>query len=270
MIVKLKRVDSKRNWGAKDSRGRFIDKFEHCKDYYPVGINKHSGQRITGLEDDPDKDEGKKRLKLENLLSMKKDTLLSTSDYWDNFKFTIPGGGISLNTDNPLHQLYLTILNADKTIAKSSEELRVNPKAEFILIDDESEAKNKNLSRKIKSEAWSLFEKMSKNDIVNVLTMYGLNVDSTTPEQNESILGDYIEKDPKQFIDKAGDKEIKTKVMIVKAVNRGIILKSGINVFTSPLSYQGNNLGGNIDEVISFLKDKNNQAIFLSIQTDLK
>ena len=276
MKYKLKIIDKALSWGAKDPRnpGKIMPKFQQCSDTYTVGLDKNTGAVRTGFSDnDEDKSDklAAKRRTLEKKLSLKDGDLYASSSYWTNFSIKIPARGIEIDTSNALGQLYEHLLTTDPQVITDVDELKTNGLAVYSLLSDASISKKKNSNRKIKTEAFSKFGKLTNTQVADVLYMYGQSgCEDRDPEVNREELGELMETNPQRFLDKSNDVDLTLKVELLKAIRKGVVTKSGLNAEDSYLKYGTTELGMGLDVACSFLKDKENQTIYRNIVKDLK
>ena len=55
------------------------------------------------------------------------------SDFWRDYKITVPITGLKLDDENPRHKLQLYILKCMKKVANGQDELKKKSKAEYVL-----------------------------------------------------------------------------------------------------------------------------------------
>lgn len=248
----------------KTLEGKTFTKFEGTKEGFTPALCGLTGILKTGLTPQEEKD-------FEEALGLPEKTLRANSSYWDSFFINIPAKGLTLNLGNPVHQLYHKLFLADPYTANSIEDSKRMSRCHYILVDEEVKAKEENVQRKNKVKAYSLFEKLSKEDIINILYLYGFEASSTSPEFNENKLANLMEANYKLFIDYVEDPNKELKIFITKACSAGIVTKSGNSAgMEVPLFYRENALGLGLSEAVIFLKDKANQNIFLAIKKELK
>lgn len=245
-----------------------------CSRTYVPLMNK-GGSINTGM-DVTDANSEKKRINLEQKLSLSPGTLLPYNDYWNNFYIKVPSEGVSLDTSNPLHELYVIVLKADKKIAKSLKEYETNPTGfDFILRSEELEAEVNNTRRDIVKKAYVLYDKMSLNDKKDMLLLYNESlraINTWTDIMIESALGDKMESDFNKFISLSNDNDRKIKANIIKYVQFGV-LNRGTSKSTAdqPLYFAGELLGNDLTEVVQYFMDtKKNGKVRAAIEDSYK
>ena len=277
MKYKVKLIDRNAGWGMKDARNKkIVSKFSQCKDMYTPPIGK-GGMLITGFidNDTPDKDGNVhplalKRQNIESMLGLPKGGLYKSSDFWfTDFRFAITGTGIILDTDEALGMLRHTVLEADPEVAKTLDAVENNAKCKWSMLTDETVAKEKNAKKSIKFDAIAAFVKLSQADIVKVLSLYNIDATDTDPETNKNILTDYVESKPQLFLDRVNDKDLNIKSTLNLALKKGVVERDGLNE-NSVYRFMGNDLAFGLDNTISFIKAKENQAIYTAIVKELK
>lgn len=231
------------------------------------------GSRITGF--DSTEASVKERIKLENELFLKEGSLLPYSTYWDTFFIHVPARGVILDDSNPLDRLKLKVLGVDKKVAKSIQEYESNPtKFLFILKSTQLESVNRNKRRELVGKAYGILNKLSANDKLDVLMLYGKTgaiVNNMSPEVVEASLGDLMEENYEKFIMIAGDSKLKVKSLIIKYIEKGIITKGNRqSTYDQDLYYEGERIGFGLDEAVVWLLDSKNAQTRQAIDAQLK
>jgi hypothetical protein len=259
--IKIKRVERKISWGARDPQtGDIIQKYDACNDKWCPGLDIHTGLLRTGLIFKEEKD-------LEKEVGLEEGALSKNGSYWNNFSIIIPSDGVVIDTSDPLGKIKEKALLADPTVANSLEESRTNARAEYVITSEGQEAKSKNTKRDIIAGAYATFAKMSNTEITDSLYMFGKDPDVTDAEVSKNILGEILEKDPKGFLDVVGDKLFKDKVWLIRMIRSGVIRKNGVGSgFEMPLYFGDVVLGNGLEDAISYIKDKENQNIYVGLK----
>lgn len=261
-IVKVKRISRGLNWGAKGADGKILTKYNNCTDKYVPGLDKVTGVLQTGLSKADE-------TKLEKELRLEKGTLAGSSRYWDNFVIVIPEEGLTLDTSIPDHELKYKVLSADPAVAKSLQEVKVKARAEYVMTSETAEAKEANTKRKIIANAYALYAKMTQDEVVNALYLLGKDSSTTDSEVARNVLGDIVEKTPAKFLETVGDSLFEEKVWFLKMIKAGILRKAGTGLGTKmPIYYHDMMLGSNLEEAIAFVKDKENQNIYIELKKE--
>lgn len=261
MIVTVKKVDRSVNFGVKDPRtGRLKPKYDNCHEKWVVGISKTTGMLNTGLSKATE-------AKFEKELALSEGELSKTSKYWESFSIIIPGEGLQLDTSIPDHKLKLELLKADPTVVEGENAVKRTAKAEYVLLSEEGEAKAENTKRNVIAKAYSLFNKLTKNEKVDALYMFGKYGDDLSPEVVENRLGEIVDDNPAYFLQVVGDELFKEKVWMMKLIKEGIVKKHGTGKGTNmPLYFEDIMLGNGLEEAIVFINDKENQAVQIGLK----
>ncbi|MBP9984993.1 MAG: hypothetical protein KBF13_07705 [Prevotella sp.] len=142
----------------------------------------------------------------------------------------------------------------------------INPSKDYVLINKDVEAEEANKINKVKREAYRNFDKMSIEDMRKCLRLYGLRADDMSNELVEAKMSEQVEKDPARYLLKWVNNDEKELMFIIEeAVAKNIIRKNRTQYF-----YGTDMLGNGIDDVISYLKEKKNQDIKMTILQEIK
>jgi hypothetical protein len=263
MIVKIDKVNRNQSWGALDTKTNKVkDTYDNCVDKFVPALDVNTGKLRTGLTDED-------RIKLELDLELEPGELLSKSPYWNSFFITIPEGGATLNTNNDADLLKYKVLLADPEVANGMTTLKTHPTAKYVITSQSEEAKVSNVKRDVIAKAYAKFVTMSSVEMVNALFMFGKDASRMEPEIAKDRLGDLVESNPGKFLSIVGDKLFKDKVWMMQLIKLNIVKKHGVGVGTEmPLYYQDILLGTGLEQSIAFIKDKENQNIFLGIKKE--
>lgn len=262
MEVNIKRIERGLNWGAKTPDGKIMSKYTNCVDRYVPGLNRTTGALATGLTKKDEAD-------LEKKLRLEEGALASNGDYWDKFTVIIPEEGLTLNTDSPEHELIYKVMLKDPIVANTLQEAAINAHAEYVMTSNGAEAKEKNTRRDVIATAFALYAKMSKDDVVDALFVLkpAIDPEATDPEICRNTLGELVESNPAKFLEAVGDKGFKEKVWVLRLIKKGILRKAGMGMGTNlPIYYEDILLGKGLDSVVDFLRDKDNQNIYIALQ----
>lgn len=171
-----------------------------------------------------------------------------------------------MHTEKPEDELAYLFLKNHKRVATGLSNIR--PQHDYVLVNTDAEAEAANKLNKIKREAFAEFNKMSLEEMRKCLRIYGHKSDNISNELVESKLFELIEKDPRKFFLLWIDNKNKdTQYILETAISKNVIRKSK-NVY-----YYGTDvIGRSQDDAISFLNEKANQDIKISIleQIDAK
>ena len=230
-----------------------------------------SGKVYTGLTDEDAR-------RLEKEIGYDELGLAPNSKFWDTFFIKIDGSKrtrkgdpigenipyIEIDTNTPYGELqYLHALN-HKLVAVGKSDNK--PGTEYILVNEDEEARKSNLESKRRREASREFEKMTLEDMRKALRLFGKNTKDMSNEVVEDTLFNIAEKMPDQFIGKwVNNKNRDLQFVIEEAVAKNIIRKSR-NVY-----YYGTDVIGNsLQDTIANLSDKNMSDLRATIEDEIK
>lgn len=233
-----------------------ITKWPTCFDYVSSYWTR-SGNLYTGLT-------AEDAARLEKEIGYTEGQLAPTSSFWDTFAVKIGKKDVILNTDRPEDELKYLFLKNHKRVANGLNNIK--PSTDYVMINSDSEAEEKNKFNKVKREAYKEMDKMSTEEMRKCLRLYGMKSDTMSNEVAESKLAELIEADPSRFLMKwvnNADKEI--NFIIEEAIAKNIIRKNRAQY------YFGTDLIGNgLEDVIAYLKSKSNQEIKMAIMQEIK
>jgi len=209
-----------------------------------------SGRIYTGLTKADEE-------RLGGLLSL---DLSPTSEFWVSFFIRTGAKDLYLDTTDPMDELRYVFLKSHKRVASSIFERKSS--ANFVLINKDEEAKKANVYGRLKRKALKEFDRLSREDIVKCLRLYGHNAETVSAEVAENMLFDIIEGNPSKFIEVwVENKDKETQFLLEKAIARNVIRKNK-NIYR----YGSDTIGHGLDDTISFLKDVKNQDIRIGIE----
>jgi len=196
------------------------------------------GLPITGLTEDSFKINAKgnkesvkgTRVMLEEELGLdegmlKKGSLFKPSVFWINFAVRMGEGDERFKTDDPMSRLKIEFLKAQPQVADGSKQIKA--KSEYVLFTPEEEASSSNKSKKGKREAYQLFDKLTLDDMSEILEITGNRSGSMSRDVIEDKLSDYMEEYPTQFIAIIKDPTRKNKTFVRRCMDQGIITLDG-------------------------------------------
>jgi hypothetical protein len=234
-----------------------IYKYKNCADTISTYWTR-SGNVYTGLTEDDEK-------ALEKALGFADGTLARYSNYWNTFGIKLGEDDVILHPeDNSWDKLQYLFLKSHKRVSNGRQDIK--PGTDYVLINEDKEAKEVNVKNKAKRTAIKEFDKMSLEDMRKCLRLFGIKSDNISAELVESKLFDVIEKTPEKFIMKWVDnKEKNTEFIIEEAISKNIIRKSK-NIY-----YYGTDLIGNsLQDAIANLNASKNQDLKLTILKEIE
>lgn len=233
-----------------------LTKWSKCFDYLSPYYTR-TGNYYTGLTP-------QQAIEFEKKLGYPEGHLSVNSDFWTTFVIKLGKEELVLNTEKPLDELRYLFLKGHKRVADGL--ANINPSKDYVLINKDVEAEEANKINKIKREAYRNFDKMSIEDMRKCLRLYGLRADDMSNELVEAKMSEQVEKDPARYLLKWVNNDEKELMFIIEeAVAKNIIRKNRTQYF-----YGTDMLGNGIDDVISYLKEKKNQDIKMTILQEIK
>ena len=233
-----------------------LTKWSKCFDYLSPYYTR-TGNYYTGLTP-------QQAIEFEKKLGYPDGHLSVNSDFWTTFVIKLGKEDLVLNTEKALDELRYLFLKGHKRVAEGLS--NINPSKDYVLINKDVEAEEANKINKVKREAYRNFDKMSIEDMRKCLRLYGLRADDMSNELVEAKMSEQVEKDPARYLLKWVNNDEKELMFIIEeAVAKNIIRKNRTQYF-----YGTDMLGNGIDDVISYLKEKKNQDIKMTILQEIK
>lgn len=182
-----------------------------------------------------------------------------TSDYWKTFFIRFTGEEIELDTDIPIQELQYHFLKGHKLVQASISEPKAT--AEYILVNEEAEARVENTRNKQKRKAFLAFSKLSATDIRKALRLYGVKAETVSAEQAENKLFALVEEDPNKFMELWVDNSTReTQFLIEAAISKNVMRKN-----KNAYYYGTDAIGYSLEDAIAFLDDPKNNDIKVAI-----
>lgn len=233
-----------------------LTKWSKCFDYLSPYYTR-TGNYYTGLTP-------QQAIEFEKKLGYPDGHLSVNSDFWTTFVIKLGKEDLVLNTEKALDELRYLFLKGHKRVADGLS--NINPSKDYVLINKDVEAEEANKINKVKREAYRNFDKMSIEDMRKCLRLYGLRADDMSNELVEAKMSEQVEKDPARYLLKWVNNDEKELMFIIEeAVAKNIIRKNRTQYF-----YGTDMLGNGVDDVISYLKEKKNQDIKMTILQEIK
>lgn len=216
-----------------------------------------SGTIVTGLTEEDEKRLGK---------ALNKD-LSPNSDFWHEYKVIMTDKDKVIYIDTPEGELAYKFLLGHKRVANSELEKYNWPYADYIIYNEENEAKVKNGKFSIKRKAITEFNKLSIDQMRDILKLYPgyTKVETISSEVVETRLFELMEADPEKFIDFVGDKKLDMKVLLKDLVASKILRKN-----KSAYYYGTDNIGHDEESTITYLEDPQNQGLLVALKKELE
>ena len=201
------------------------------------------------------------------------------NNFWENYQVRLTKSDNFLDLSIPDDYIKYKVLLANSDyIAPNIETLQDKPKAtyQFVIIEEGAEDKVANDSISITQKCWKEFGKYE--DDVDVLRMVVETVtgrmlsSSAKPESIKTKAGELIASDSKMFLKTITDPLLKTKILIKKGVESGVISKKGdyyyLTESNTPLC--NNNEDPTLTVAARYLNTPRNQEMKFSIEAKLK
>lgn len=208
-----------------------------------------SGRIYTGLEK---VDEARLGEKLRIDLS-------PTSPFWSTFHIKLGSKDLILDISDPYEELKYLFLKGHKRVADGLADRK--PTANYVIINEESEAKEENKRNQLKRRALREFDKLSVGDMRKCLRILGHKADEVSNEVVEQRLSNLVESDPFTFLENWVDnKKKETEFLVQDAVAKNVIRKNK-NVY----KYGTDIIGHNLEAAIDYLDNPANQDLKFTI-----
>lgn len=230
-----------------------------------------SGKVYTGLTEEDAR-------RLEKEIGYDENTLSPGSEFWNSFFLKIDGSKktkkgdpmgdgvpyVEINTETPFGELQYLHALGHKLVAKGKNDPK--PGTEYVLINEDEEARKSNVESKKRREASREFEKMTLDDMRKALRLFGKNSRDMSNEVIEDTLFNIAEKMPEQFLGKwVNNKNREVQFLIEEGVSKNVLRKSR-NVY-----YYGTDIIGNsLQDAISNLSDKSMSDLRATIEEEIK
>jgi len=208
-----------------------------------------SGRIYTGLEKEDEVRLGEK-LRID---------LSPTSPYWSTFHIKLGSKDLILDIADPYEELKYIFLKGHKRVADGLNDRK--PTANYVIINEESEAKEENKRNQLRRRALREFDKLTVGDMRKCLRVLGNKADEVSNEIVEQRLSNIVEQDPFTFIEKWVDNKNKeTEFLIQDAVSKNVLRKNK-NVY----KYGTDIIGNNLEATIDYLDNAANQDLKFTI-----
>lgn len=230
-----------------------VGKYKNCHtDLAPYYTR--SGRIYTGLTTN-DEERLSKELKID---------LTPDSNFWKNFFIRTGVEDILLDVDDPFEEVKYLFLKNHKRVKNSILEKKAT--ADFVLINENEEAKRDNIYNRIKREAVKAFDSMSVTDMRKALRLFGENADDAPNEVVENRLYSIVEGNSEKFLEKWVHNQHKdTDFILESAISKNIIRKNK-NIYR----YGSDIIGNSKEDAIYFLEDLKNQDVKIAIKNAIE
>ena len=185
-----------------------------------------------------------------------------TSPFWIPFHVKMGVKDLILDLADPYDELQYIFLKNHKRVANGLADRKAT--ANYVIINEESEAKETNIRNKIKRQALREFDKLTSSDMRKCLRVLGSKADEMSSEIIEQRLADFIEADPSAFLEKWVNNTSKdTEFLVQEAIAKNVIRKNK-NVY----KYGTDIIGHGLEEVVGYLDNAANQDLKFAIMKE--
>ena len=200
-------------------------------------------------------------------------------NFWSNYQVRLTKTDTYLDLSIPDDYIKYKVLLANTDyIAPNVETLQDKPKAtyQFVLLEEGAEVKTANDKLSTTQSCWKEFGKYEDDADILRLVIETVTARALSPNTKLDSLktkaGDLISSEPKMFLKTITDPLIKTKVLIRKALESGIISKRGDYYYLTdgniPLCNPGED--PTLTVAARYLNTPKNEEMKFSIQAKLK
>jgi len=237
MIRSLKEIDRTQKIFLKQIYADPLIKMKKYAEAYTTlgpGVDKN-GRPVTGLTEDrvdivkgsPVNIKGT-RVPMEGIMDLAEGTLKQTSAFWIAYNIKIGSERIELDLQSPDDLLRYMFAVAQTIVANGLHKIKDDSRVEFVLYSEEQEAKERVTERRSLSKAYVLADKLDLETKMNILNVYGIITDASSPNSIEDKIGEKIEEDPKKFLAMVDDADLIYKSMVTKCLDKGVLtMKDG-------------------------------------------
>lgn len=248
MVVELK-IKKKNPWAG-------LLKYKHCFDYIAPYYTR-SGSIYTGLTPEDEK-------YFEEAMGLPEGKLSKSSDYWTTFCVKVGARGLLLDDQFPTQAMQIKFLSNHKRVATSLDKLTAGK--DYLLINSEAEAEQKNKANKVRREAIKAYDTMSMDDMRKCLRLFGIRSDNMSNQLVESTMFDIVDKKSDQYLTKwVNNKKKDTEFIIEEAVAKGVLRKERTQYY-----YGTEMIADSLSDAVAYLDNKKNQDLKLSIINEIK
>ncbi len=218
--------------------------YEDLGSYYT-----RSGRLYTGLTKNDEE-------RLGDVLGLE---LNPNADFWKTFHIRTGVKDMYLDTEDPMDELKWLFLKSHKRVSTSIFEKKST--ANFVLINKDEEAKKANLYNKTKRRSLREFDKLTAEEVIKALRLYGNNAEEVSPDIAENMLFDLVEGNPQKFLDLWVDNATRdTAFLIEKGIASNVMRK-----VKTTYKYGTDVIGNSLEETIDYLDNPINQDIKMAI-----
>jgi hypothetical protein len=230
-----------------------IIKYRNCHEDISSYFTR-TGRLYTGLTDADAE-------RLGNKLNL---DLKANSDFWKTFFIRTSGIDMIFETEQAMDELRYLFCKSHKRVKASIFEHKAT--ANFVLVNEEEEARKSNVHNKAKRQSMRELDKMSTEDHRKALRIYGRRSENLAAEVAENRLFEIVEGDPQGFLDKwVNNQARETQYIIERAVAENIIRRN-----KRQYTYGTETIGYGIEDAIAYMEDPKNQELRITILSEIK
>lgn len=208
-----------------------------------------TGRLYTGLTSEDEKRLGEK-LRLD---------LSPSSVFWATFNIKLGAKDLILDLEDPYDEMRYIFLKNHRRVANGLNDRKAT--ANFVIINEEAEAKEINLRNKIKRQAIKELDKMTASEMRKCLRILGSNAEEMSSEVVEQKLSAYVENDPSSFIEKWVNNSSKDMEFLIADAIAKNVLRKNKNVYR----YGTDIIGHTLEDVVAYLSKPENQDLKFAI-----
>ena len=274
MLVEIKPIELKR-WHGKTGK----DSFTRAKKIQAL-IDPETMQYKTGLDNmaktytHPKTEEQVTELEYYGAIIGKDLSPLASDkphEFWDSNLAVVKleNNTIFLNTDNPLDYIKWKICKASKFVANSMKEYDEGmfPEATHVIFDEAEEIEAKATKVELRKKATIECSKLSLSKKIQVVMILGdKNLKNQSSDFVEVEIDSLIQKragDVLEIINR-DDEDTALHAMILEALQKSVLRKTGHKIV-----YFDSVLGGEVVDVVDYLKKPENQDLKLRLMSQL-
>jgi len=239
---------NKPNWAR-------MPRYNKCHDHFVAHINRTG--YITGIDE-------KEQRRLEKALGYDIGTLAPHSQFWKEYAIPMTDRDLRLDLTNPKDQLDYYLIKADPRVANSVNELANWPKAEYVVHDEEENARKENLEIDNEARAIHDYMELSSNEKRNYLKLMGKHSGSMSDARVVNILFKIAKEDPTEFNRISDLPGAKTMILIYDLIEKGILTVRGGIYYYNDMS-----LGHGETDTAAFLDSNKNQDLKITLKGKL-
>lgn len=188
--------------------------------------------------------------------------LASSSPFWITFNIKMGVKDLVLDLEDAYDEMRYIFLKGHKRVANGLGDRKAT--ANYVIINEEAEARETNIRNKIKRQALREFDKMTTSDMRKCLRILGNKADEMSAEVVEQKLGDFVETNPADFLDKwVNNTRKETEFLVQEAVAKNVLRKNK-NIY----KYGTDVVGHSLEEVVTYLEKPENQDLKFAIQKE--